>query len=179
MSITERKSVSIPAGTWTVDPVHSSVGFEVEYLGVATFTGTVKDFDATLAEGLVSGSARIASIETKDANLTAHLQAPDWFDAERYPEVSFASTSVTGEGTQVEFEGTVTIKGATRPATLTGTITGPVTDPYGNPRVGIQLETTLDRTQFGLNWNAPMPDGTNALADEVTLRAVLSLVEAK
>jgi len=179
MSITEEKAVSIPTGTWNVDGVHSSVAFEVNYLGVATFSGAVKDFQATLADGLISGSAKIASLETKDENLHAHLLAPDWFDAERFPEVSFASTAVSGEGTQVEFEGTVTIKGVTQPATLTGTITGPVTDPYGNSRYGLQLETTVDRTQFGLTWNAPMPDGSKALSDNVTLKADLSLVEAK
>ena len=179
MSITAQKHVSIPTGTWKADVVHSSVAFEVPYMGVSVFSGAVKEFEATLDNGLVAGSAKIASLETKDENLHAHLLAPDWFDAERFPEVSFASTSVSGEGTQVEFEGTVTIKGVTQPATLTGTIIGPVTDPYGNERYGLQLETTIDRTQFGLTWNAPMPDGSNALADEVTLKADLSLVEAK
>jgi polyisoprenoid-binding protein YceI len=178
MSTTEQ-TVSIPTGTWTADVVHSSVTFEVPYMGVSTFTGPVRDFQATLKDGLISGSAKIASLETKDENLHAHLLAPDWFDAERFPEVSFDSTSVTGEGTTVEFEGTVTIKGVTQPATLAGTIVGPITDPYGNERYGLKLETTIDRTQFGLNWNAPMPDGSNALADEVTLKADLSLVEAK
>ena len=179
MSTTEQKALSIPTGTWNADGVHSAVAFEVNYLGVSTFSGVVKEFEATLNDRLISGSAKIVSLETKDENLHAHLLAPDWFDAERFPEVSFASTAATGNGDQVEFEGTVTIKGVTQPATLTGTSTGPVADPYGNQRYGLQLETTIDRTQFGLNWNAPMPDGTNALADEVTLKADLSLVEAK
>src|SRR5579862_8630903 len=178
MSTTEQTAVSIPTGTWNADVVHSTVAFEVNYMAIATFSGTVKDFQATLADGLVSGSAKIASLETKDENLHAHLLAPDWFDAERFPEVSFDSSSAKIDGNHVEFEGTVTIKGVTQPATLTGTSTGPVTDPYGNQRYGLQLETTLDRTKFGLTWNAPMPDGTNALADEVTLKADLSLVEA-
>src|SRR5258708_17023690 len=130
MSITEQKAGSVPTGTWTADGVHSAVAFEVTYLGVSTFSGVVKEFEATLNGGLISGSAKIASLETKDENLKAHLLAPDWFDAERFPEVSFASTAVSGEGTRVEFEGTVTIKGVTQPATLTGTITGPVPDPY-------------------------------------------------
>jgi len=171
MSITEQKALSIPTGTWTADVIHSSVAFEVQYMGIATFSGTVKEFEATLADGLISGSAKIASLETKDENLHAHLLAPEFFDAERFPEVSFASTSVSGDGTRVEFEGTVTIKGVTQPATLTGTITGPVSTPYGDTRYGLQLETTIDRTQFGITWNAPMPDGSNALADDVTLKA--------
>ena len=70
------------------------------------------------------------------------------------------------------------MKGVSLPATLTGTITGPITDPYGNERYGLELETTLDRTAYGITWNNDMPDGTKALADEVTLRATLSLVKA-
>jgi polyisoprenoid-binding protein YceI len=164
MTVTEQNTVAIPTGTWTADRVHSSVGFEVPYMGVATFSGEVKDFEATLTDGRLSGSAQIASLVTKDENLQAHLLSPEFFDAERYPTV--------------ELDGEITIKGVTRPATLTGTITGPVTDPYGNERYGLSLVTAIDRTQFGITWNAPMPDGSNALADEVTLKADLSLVKA-
>jgi len=178
MSTTVQKTVSIPTGTWTADPVHSSVGFEVQYLGVSTFGGAVSDFEATLADGHISGSAKIASIETKDENLNAHLLSPEFFDAERFPTVSFRSIAVDGDGDRVEFEGEVTIKGVTEPATLTGTISGPVADPYGNRRYGLRLETTIDRTRFGINWNNAMPDGSNALALDVALKADLSLVEA-
>jgi polyisoprenoid-binding protein YceI len=178
MSITEQQAVSIPTGTWTADVVHSAVAFEVPYMGIATFSGAVKDFEASLADGRLAGSAKIASLVTKDENLQAHLLSPEFFDAERYPVVSFSSAAADGEGTQVQLEGEITIKGVTQPATLTGTITGPVTDPYGNERYGLSLETTIDRTQFGITWNAPMPDGSNALADEVTLKADLALVKA-
>ena len=179
MSITEQTKVSIPTGTWTADVVHSAVAFEVQYMGIATFSGAVKELAATLADGKLTGSAKIATLETKDENLHAHLLSPEFFDAERFPEVSFSTTAVDGDGTQVAFEGEITIKGVTQPATLTGTITGPVTDPYGNTRYGLQLQTTIDRTQFGITWNAPMPDGSKALADDVTLKADLSLVESK
>jgi len=175
MSITE--TVSIPTGTWQADVVHSSVGFEVPYMGVATFSGAVKQFEATLADGELTGSAEIASVVTKDENLQAHLLSPEFFDAEQFPRVSFRGP-VRADGAQVEVDGEITIKGITGPATLAGTITGPVTDPYGNERYGLALETTIDRTQFGITWNAPMPDGTNALADEVTLKADLSLKAA-
>ena len=178
MTTIEARTVSIPTGAWAADVVHSSVTFEVQYMRVATFSGAVKDFAATLVDGLISGSATIASLQTKDENLQAHLLSPEFFDAERNPTVSFTSVAVTGDGAEVEFEGEVTIKGVTQPATITGTISGPVTDPYGNTRYGLQLETTVDRTQFGITWNAPMPDGSNALADDVTLKADLSLVEA-
>src|SRR5260370_37124345 len=155
MTITEQKAVSVPTGTWTADVVHSAVGFEVPYMGVATFSGAVKEFEATLADGQLAGSAQIASLVTKDENLQAHLLSPEFFDADRYPAVSFTSTVAGGEGTQVELDGEITIKGVTQPATLTGHITGPVTDPYGNERYGLSLETVIDRTQFGITWNAP------------------------
>jgi polyisoprenoid-binding protein YceI len=178
MSITEQQQTVIPAGTYGVDRVHSSVAFEVAYMGIGLFGGAVKEFEATLADGRLAGSAQIESLETNDENLHAHLMAPDWFDAERHPEVSFSTEQATGEGGKVTFEGELTIKGVTQPATLTGTIVGPVADPYGNERYGLKVETTIDRTAFGLAWNNDMPDGTKALADGVTLKADLSLVKA-
>jgi polyisoprenoid-binding protein YceI len=178
MSTITEQQTKIPTGTYAADRVHSTVAFEVAYMGIGLFGGDVSDFDASLSDGRLSGSARIASLETKDENLHAHLMAPDWFDAERHPEVSFATGEATGEGDEISFEGELTIKGITRPATLTGTVVGPVTDPYGNERYGLKLRTTIDRTAFGLAWNNDMPDGTKALADEVTLKADLSLVKA-
>ena len=147
-------------------------------MGIGTFGGTVSDFDATLDGGRLTGAARIATLEVKDENLHAHLLSPEFFDAERYPEVSFSTDAAEVSGDQVRFEGELTIKGITRPATLTGTLVGPTTDPYGNERYGLDLETTVDRTQFGITWNNDMPNGTKALADEVTLKADLSLVKA-
>jgi polyisoprenoid-binding protein YceI len=170
----EQQQVAVPAGTWQADPIHSSVGFAVKYLGVATFTGELTNFEATLEDGVLAGKAQVASVEVKDENLKAHLQAPDFFDAERHPAVAFSGREV-GEG---RFEGELTIKGVTQPATLEGTVTGPVTDPYGNERYGLALTTVVDRTAFGLNWNAPLPGGGFALANDVTLRADLSLVKA-
>jgi polyisoprenoid-binding protein YceI len=177
MSITEVQT-SLPVGTYAADRVHSSVSFEVAYMGVGLFGGSVTDFDATLTDGRLSGAARIASLEVKDANLHGHLMSPEFFDAERYPEISFSTEQAQVEGTSVRFDGQITMKGVTLPATLTGTITGPITDPYGNERYGLELETTLDRTAYGITWNNDMPDGTKALSDEVTLRATLSLVKA-
>ena len=184
MSATEIKtSATIPAGTYRLDPVHSSAGFAVKHMVVATFRGRFENFDATLTvdedgSARLTGSVQVDSLEVKDENLKAHLMSPEFFDAELHPEVSFSTDSASVTGSQVEFDGEITIKGVTRPAILTGTVVGPATDPYGNERYGLKLETTVDRTQFGIDWNAEMPDGTKALADEVTLRADLSLVKA-
>jgi polyisoprenoid-binding protein YceI len=178
MSITEQSPTVLPTGIFNADRVHSSVTFEVEYMGIGTFSGTVSDFDATLENGRLAGAARIASLEVKDENLHAHLLSPEFFDAERHAEVSFSTGEASVEGDHATFAGEITIKGVTRPATLTGTITGPKTDPYGNERYGLKLETTVDRTEFGILWNSEMPNGTKALADEVALKADLSLVKA-
>jgi polyisoprenoid-binding protein YceI len=178
MSTIEQNGTALPTGTYGADRVHSSVAFDVEYMGIGAFTGSVSDFDAKLEDGRLTGSAKIASLHTKDENLTGHLMSPDFFDAERHPEVSFSTEHAFGDGVEVRFDGEITIKGVTQPATLTGTVVGPVSDPYGNERYGLKLETTIDRTAFGITWNNEMPDGTKALSDEVTLKADLSLVKA-
>jgi polyisoprenoid-binding protein YceI len=177
MSTTEQEVTGIPTGTYQADVVHSSVDFEVQYMGIATFSGGVKEFQASLADGRLDGSARIATLVTKDENLLGHLLAPDFFDAEQFPEVGFSGQAVQRVGDEVVFQGEITIKGVTKPATLTGTITGPVTDPRGNERYGLKLQTTVDRTEFGITWNSDLPNGQKALADDVTLKAELSLVQ--
>ena len=166
---------TIPTGTWKADTVHSRVAFEVPY-AVATFTGEVPGFDATLDDGTLTGVARIETITVKEENLQGHLLSPEFFDAERHPEVTFVSRSITRDGDAVEIEGDLTMKGITQPATLTGTATGPAVDHFGATRLGLQLETTVDRTTFDMNWNMPLPNGEPALANEVTLKAELTLV---
>jgi polyisoprenoid-binding protein YceI len=173
----EQTQQGVPTGTWNADTVHSSVAFEVPY-AVSTFTGNVPDFRASLVDGVLTGSAQIASLVTKDENLTAHLASPEFFDAERFPEVRFEGADIRREGAQVAIDGQVTIKGETKPAVLTGTIVGPTVDHFGATRVGLKLETTIDRTQFGINWNMPLPSGEPALSNQVTLKADLTLVGA-
>ena len=98
MSITDQQQTILPTGTYSADRVHSSVAFEVEYMGIGAFGGSVKDFEATLEDGRLSGSARIESLETKDENLYAHLMSPEFFDAERHPVVSFSTEDAAVEG---------------------------------------------------------------------------------
>ena len=166
---------ALPTGTWQLDPVHSSIGFEVPYMG-GTFRGQFRDVEATIADGDVRGSAKVASVDVKDENLTAHLQSPEFFDVERYPELRFASTDVEG-GEELTIRGEITIKGVTQPVELTGRATEPLTDAYGRERFGLTLETTVDRTAFGLNWNLPLPSGEPALSNAVTLVAGLFFVK--
>lgn len=172
--MTTSQMQTVPAGTWSVDRVHSTVGFSVDYMA-GTFTGTFSDFDVSVADGVLKGTARVASVQVKDPNLEAHLQTPDFFDAERYPELAFVSKSIERSGDELTIEGDVTIKGHTEPVELTATITEPIADPYGGTRYGLKLETTIDRLAFGISWNNPLPSGEPALSNDVVLSADLQL----
>jgi polyisoprenoid-binding protein YceI len=171
----------LPAGTWTVDPVHSQVGFAVAY-HVGTFRGSFAPVEARLEVGedgkaKLTGSASVSGVKVQDENLSAHLQAPDFFDAERTPEIAFASTAIRPSGDELEIVGELTIKGTTLPVTATGRV-GVQKDYMDRPYFGLELTSTIDRTQFGLNWNNPLPNGDPALANEVTVTAELFLTRA-
>lgn len=172
MSTTETQVV--PSGTWAVDKVHSDIGFAVDYLA-GTFTGSFSDFDAEVRDAVLRGAARVASIQVKDPNLTAHLQAPDFFDAERHPEITFESKDIRRDGDRLTIDGEITLKGHTEPVEIAGVISDPIDDPYGGRRFGLKLEAKIDRTKFGVNWNNPLPSGEPALADVVTLIADVQL----
>jgi len=171
----------VPAGTWTLDPVHSLVGFEVGYLA-GTFRGQFSDVQVDLTvdgdRARIEGTAKVASVDVKDENLAAHLQSPDFFDAERYPELRFVAEDVDLDGTSVVVPGEITIKGVTKQVEVNGTLADPISDPYGNERLGLELSTRIDRTEFGIEWNMPLPTGDPALSNEVTIVAELQLVKA-
>ena len=164
------------AGTWKFIPVHSSADFSVKYL-VAHFRGRFEELDASLENGVLTGAARAASVSVKDANLVAHLLAPDFFDAERFPEITFTSTVLAISGDVLELDGVLTLKGVTRPVHATGTVNGPTEDFAGNTRLGFTLETTIDRSDFGVDWNAELPMGGRALSNEVTLIVELEFIK--
>jgi polyisoprenoid-binding protein YceI len=173
----------IPAGTWSADKVHSSVGFAVKHMVVSTFRGRFEDFDATLVSGedgtlRLEGAVKADSIVVKDENLAAHLKSPEFFDTERYPEITFASTLVRAEGGELIVDGELTVKGHTRPIEARGTITEPVVTLGDIEKIGVELEATVDRTEYGLNWNAPLPKGGFALANDVKLVVSLELLKA-
>jgi polyisoprenoid-binding protein YceI len=174
-------ATALPAGTYTSDPVHSSTGFAVKHM-LATFRGSFAAFDAQLLVGedgraRLVGSVPVDSVVVKDENLAAHLQSPEFFDAEQHPQIRFESTDIAIDGQAVTVTGDLTIKGHTERVSAEGTIVGPVEDPFGNTKVALQLETVVDRTKFGLNWNAPLPKGGFMLANEVTLSVDLELVQ--
>jgi polyisoprenoid-binding protein YceI len=172
MSTTELQVV--PAGSWAVDKVHSDIGFAVKYMA-GTFTGSFTDIDAELSDGVLRGSAKAASVQVKEPSLAQHLQAPDFFDAERHPEITFESRDIRRDGDRLTIDGEITIKGHTEPIEILGVITDPINDPFGGERLGLQLEAKIDRTKFGVSWNNPLPSGEAALSNEVTLIGELQL----
>ena len=176
-TITDRSAVV--TGQWASDPTHSTIGFRVLYMGIAPFEGVFREFAATLDEERLRGSAKASSIDVDNEQLSEHLASPDFFDTANYPEVTFEGGPVqVGEDGSVTVEGNLVVKGNSAPLTLTGTLTEPVTDPYDNTKRGLTLTGTVDRTELGLTWNAPLPEGGTMLADEVELTASLLLVGA-
>jgi polyisoprenoid-binding protein YceI len=177
MSTTEQNTI-IPTGTWTLDPVHSSIGFAISYSGVGTFRGTFEDFAAKLVDGRLEGTVEVASVKVDDETLSGHLQTPDFFDAEQYPELRFVSKTVERDGDRVSIQGDLTLRGVTHPVEITGTVTGPLENAYEQQRIGFDLETTVDRHDYGINWNLELPGGGQALGDDVVITANLALVQA-
>jgi polyisoprenoid-binding protein YceI len=171
-------AVEIPAGTWTVDPVHSVAGFFVRHMMVGTFRGEFNELDASLTDGKLVGRVKVASLKLKDERLAGHLLSPDFFDAERYPEIVFESSSLSVQDGVLRSEGTLTVKDKTVPVTATGRIAGPVVTLADIEKIGIDLETTVDREQVGLEYNAPLPKGGVVLGDEVTITVSLELALA-
>ena len=167
----------IPAGTYGLDPVHSSIGFGVKYNGLATFRSSFESYDAALADGVLTGSADVTSIAVDEPNFKGHLLGGDFFNADATPTVTFRSTDVkvNDDGTG-EVTGDLTIRGVTKSVVASGNIAAGA-DPYGNDRVAFELSTTVDRREFGLNWQNALPNGGDAVAWDVTLTVDLQFVK--
>jgi polyisoprenoid-binding protein YceI len=167
------------AGTFNADPVHSSFGFAVKYQNVSMFRGTLGEVTATFVDGKLEGSAKVESISiVTPEQFRAHVMSADFFDVENYATVDFTSTDVdlADDGT-AKVTGDLTIRGVTKPVTATGSWQAPSQDAFGNTRAHLQLETVIDRREFGLNWNMPLPSGGDALANDVTLTVDIALLQ--
>ena len=168
----------VPAGTYGLDPVHSSFGFAVKHNGVSTFRGQFEKVDATLEDGVLVGTAQVESIKTAIPDLLAHLLTPDFFNAEVTPTVEFRSTDIrVADDGSVEVDGDLTMRGVTKPVTATGTFASGV-GIAGSEVAGFDLEATIDRRDYGLDWQAQLPSGGDVLAWDVKLQVHLELVKA-
>jgi polyisoprenoid-binding protein YceI len=176
-------TTTLPAGAYTADPIHSTFGFQVRHNGIQLFRGSFDDVAVTATSDgetvVIEGSAQVESIQVRLADLKGHLLSDDFFAAEKHPEIAFRSTAVRQTGEQLELEGELTIKGITNHVVAKGTLTGPATGLAGNTVVGLALETVIDRTQYGLTWNADLPSGGPVLANDVKIVVEAELVKSE
>ncbi|HST40286.1 MAG TPA: YceI family protein [Conexibacter sp.] len=169
------------SGVYNVDPVHSSFGFSVKYMGVTTFKGTLDDVDATLtvddAGARLDGAAKVESISIRTPEqFRQHVLADDFFAVATYPTVTFSSDSVElGDDGSATVTGRLTIRDVTKSVAATGTWS-PEAELFGSTKAALAISTVIDRTDYGLNWNADLPTGGKALANDVTLAIELTLV---
>ena len=171
----------IPSGTWSIDPVWSALEFEVKKIGLVAIKGRALGFSGTIrggAEASIEGLVDTRTITTFDETRDGHLQSPDFFDSERFPELRFGSTAVALRGDELVVEGDLTIKGITRPVELTGDYLGEAIEVGGTNRIAVELSGTVDRTEFDLVWNAPVPGGNLMLPNDVSLHATFAAVRA-
>jgi len=168
-------ATEVPSGTWTVDPVHSAAGFAVRHMMVGTFRGEFGEIDASLSDGRLVGKVKVGSLQIREERLKGHLLSPDFFDAERFPEIVYESSALTVADGVLTSQGTLTVKGTSTPVTASGRLAGPVVTLGDVEKIGIDLETTVDRQTLGLAWNAPLPKGGVALGDDVTISVTLEL----
>jgi len=181
MSTQTASKQKIPAGTYAVDPVHSSITFAIAHNGVATFRSGFGSYEARLSGGetpRLEGTVDVASIEVADDQLKGHLLSPDFFDAERYPRLRFESSELNvGEDGSLSLRGELEIHGEAREVEASGRFGQLGADLGGNARVGLSLAATVDRRGFGLDWNAELPSGGQVLDYAVEIAVELELVE--
>ncbi|HEY5053369.1 MAG TPA: YceI family protein [Solirubrobacterales bacterium] len=179
--MTTQTQQQIPAGTWVVDPIHSSVGFAITHNGVSTFRSGFRSYEARLNGGesaALEGAVDVGSIDISEEQLKGHLLSPDFFDAERHPRLHFSSI-----GLEVDEDGTATVRGVLEirgekhEVEASGKFAQLGADLAGSARVGLSLAATVDRRSFGLDWNADLPSGGQALDYEVSIAVELELVE--
>jgi polyisoprenoid-binding protein YceI len=173
---------AIPTGTWSVDPIHSTVGFGVKHLGISTFrgsfaapSGTVRTADGEIVA--VEGAVKTSGLTTQEAQLTGHLLSGDFFDAESHPEIRFTSTGVSpvADG-RFTVDGELEIRGVTRPVQLEGEVEGVGEDPSGAARIGISARGAINRGEWGITFNIPLANGQFALGERVTLELHVEVV---
>jgi len=170
------------AGTYAADTTHSSFQFGLTFMKTSTYRAAFDDAGASLAvtdDGMqLEGAARVASVTISEPRFREHLvRGADFFDADNHPEIVFRSTSVEVDANgATTVAGELSMRGVTKPVTATGSCEGPVEDPFGHTRISLQLTAVIDRRDWGLDWQAPLPKGGEMLGWDVELTIALSLV---
>jgi polyisoprenoid-binding protein YceI len=175
----------VPGGEYNIDPAHSIIGFSIRHLEIAWVEGRFKDFkgaihfdDKDVTKSSVEFTAKVESIDTGVEPRNKHLRTADFFDVEKFPEMSFKSTRVERKGKDgYVLHGDLTLKGVTKQVALPFTVTGAIKDPWGNTRFGVQAETKLDRRDYGITWGKALENGGLDVGNEVTIELQLEAVK--
>ncbi|MFY9487069.1 MAG: YceI family protein [Solirubrobacterales bacterium] len=179
--MSEVQEAQAPAGSWSIDKVHSTVRFEVEHNSASTYRGSFSDIDASLDYGddgaQIKGSVKVDSISIEDEQLRGHILSAEFFDAERYPTLDFVSKEFAVENGELVVSGDLTVRGETNPVTVRGTIGEPFTNLAGSTSIAVRLSTQIDRTQYGLDWQMQLPNGNEVLGNDVNVEVELELVQ--
>lgn len=177
---------SIFAASYELDASHSSIGFGVKHMVVTTTKGQFKTYTggfaydpADPASLKANATIQVASVDTGNEKRDQHLRNADFFDVEKYPEITFASTGAAQKGDEVVLKGNLTIKGVTKEIEIPLTVNGPVTDPWGQSRVGFEGKTKINRRDFGITWSTTMDNGGLVVGDEVTIDLVVEGIQKK
>jgi polyisoprenoid-binding protein YceI len=175
-------TTSLPTGTWKIDPVHSSVEFQVKHLGIATVKGQFTKFEGTLEIGpedaRAYGTVEVASVDTREPQRDEHLRSADFFEVAAYPEISFRSTAIRPAGEdEFEIDGDIEIHGVSRDITLRAALEGTETDPQGNDRVGLSATAQINRSDFEMKFNAALGSGNMLVSDRVKILLDISAVK--
>jgi polyisoprenoid-binding protein YceI len=183
--MTTATATIVPTGTWTIDPAHSSVEFQVKHLGIATVKGHFNAFEGTLEIGPAGlptkayGSVKVDSVDTREEQRDAHLRSPDFFDAENHPELTFAATAIEPVDEETfKVAGDLTIHGVTQRVTFDAELQGVEQDPWGNERFAVEVSGQIKRSDFGMTFNQALGSGNMLVSDKVKIGLDLSAVKA-
>ena len=170
-------------GVWTLDMSHSEVGFSVRHAGISKVRGRFNEATAearvgdSLADSSLHASISTASFDSGDANRDAHVRGADFFDVEKYPEMTFRATGIRGDGADYVLTGDLTIRDVTKRVDLEVEFTGIAVDPFGATRAGFSAEADISRKEFGLTWNAALEAGGLLVSDKVKISVEAALVK--
>lgn len=165
----------LKAGTWNIDPTHTEVGFVVRHMAISKVRGKFEQFEGsilvgeTIEDSAINASIEVASVNTNQEQRDGHLRTSDFFLAEEYPQITFASKSVRVDGSEIFVLGDFTMRGVTKDVELKVEFGGVTIDGYGNTKVGFEATTKINRKDFGVNWNAPTEAGGLTLGDDVSI----------
>jgi polyisoprenoid-binding protein YceI len=185
MTTSSAATTTVPgyvAGTWTIDPIHSEVGFAVRHMMVSKVRGKFKTFSGELVTGenpldsSVTAEIDLASIETGAEQRDDHIRSADFFEVETYPTMTYRSTGVRADGDDYVVDGELTLKGVTKQVPLKLELNGFGPDPYGGTRAGFTATAEINRREFNVNFSAPMQNGGAVVADKITIQLEIEAV---